>query len=134
MCVLFIMQVLHRTCSFCFPALFWRQRIGGLTRCHTFYIKRILVSHVDGGTQHTLRRFESLLSDKYNLQPKGYYRLLVQCFDGKSPEGCFLRHQLSPLYSQAQLMVATLPVPEHSRRMELKITAQIYRWALTWKV
>ena len=39
---------------------FLRQRIGRLTQCHTFYIKRILVSHVDGGTQHMLRRFESL--------------------------------------------------------------------------
>ena len=37
-------------------------RLRGLTQCHTFYIKRILVSHVDGGTQRMLIRFESLLS------------------------------------------------------------------------
>ena len=46
---------------------FLRQRIGRLTQCHTFYIKRILNSHVDGGTQHMLRRFESLLSDNYTF-------------------------------------------------------------------
>ena len=62
-CVLFKMYVLDRTCSFYFHALFWRQRIGGLTQCHSFLTKRILISYVDGGTQHMLRRFESLLSD-----------------------------------------------------------------------
>ena len=40
-----------------FSHSFLRQRIGRLTQCHTFYIKRILVSHVDGGTKHSLRRF-----------------------------------------------------------------------------
>lgn len=58
-CVLFIMLVLHRTCSLYLLALFWRQRIGGLTQCHSFLTKRIFDSYVDGGTQHTLRRFES---------------------------------------------------------------------------
>lgn len=55
--VFFIMQVLHRTCSFYFTAVFWRQRIGGLTPKSSFPYQEDTYFFVDGGTQHTLRRF-----------------------------------------------------------------------------